>query len=151
MAIGSKRPWAILWARKGRTPARGVASLVTKANDALAKAKRHEKYSWEFRWGVSQKPSHLTTWVGWKTRPPREIGAREEGGSLWLGVRQLMSSVWGMENSTSRVRPLRARVRKIPCRRRMLVLCNSEASVTEKSYMYETISPFGMWIWRGAT
>ena len=82
--------------------------------------------------GLSQKPSHLTTWVGWKTRPPREIGAREVGKSLRLGVRQWMSSVFGMENSTYRTCPLRARVQKIPCSRLMLVWCDSKDTVMVK-------------------
>ena len=69
-------------------PAPGEANLLTKAKYTLAKARRREKCCWVFREGVSQKPNHLTTWVGWKMRPHREIGAQEGGNSLWLSVRQ---------------------------------------------------------------
>ena len=75
VAMGSRRSWAILCARKGRTLALGGDSLFTKDKEALPRARRREKCCWELREGVSQKPSHLTTCGGWKTRPERVIGA----------------------------------------------------------------------------
>ena len=95
-------------------------NLFMKEKEALARARQQEKCCWELRGGVSTKPSDLTTCAGWKTRPSRVIGAREGGECYGLGVRQWMSSVLGIENSTFRVQPFRDRIWKIPCKRRML-------------------------------
>ena len=54
-------------------------------------------------------------------------------GNLWLGGLQCMSSVLGVENLTSSWLALAVRVRKRAWRRRMLVRCESEATVREKS------------------
>jgi len=45
-----------------------------------------------------------------------------DGGVLWLGVRQWISSVLGTENETPMSRPLADMVVKIFCRRRMFPL-----------------------------
>jgi len=71
--------------------------------------------------GVNQYPSHLTTWEGRKRWPSSSIGAFE-GGVLWLGVRQWMSSVFGTEKETPMSRPFVAMVEKRVCKRRMLPL-----------------------------
>ena len=55
-----------------------------------------------------------------------------------------MSSVLGIENSTFRVRPFCNRVLQIPCRCWMLVRCDSEATVTEKSSAQEIMRPLGI-------
>ena len=111
----------------------GENSLLTKEMEAVARTRRREKCCWKLREGVSQKPSHLTTCAGWKTRPPRVIWACERGECGWLGVRQWMSSVLGMENSTFKVQLFSDRMWKIHSRRRMFVLGDSEATVMEKS------------------
>jgi len=70
---------------------------------------------------VNQYPSHLTTLEGskrWRSSPMGVV----EGGVLWLGVRQWISSVLGTEKDTSMSRPFAAMVEKSPCRRRMLPL-----------------------------
>jgi len=71
--------------------------------------------------GVNQYPSHLPTLEGWKRWPSSLIGA-VEGGVLWLGVRQWISSVLGTEKDTPMSRPLVAMVEKSRYRRRMLPL-----------------------------
>ena len=114
-------------------PAPGEDNLLTKEKEALARARRCEKCCWELSAGVSQKPHHLTTCAGWKSRSPRVIGACEWGECRSLGVRQWMSSVLGIENSTFKVRAFRDSVSKMPCRRRILVPYDSEATVMEKS------------------
>ena len=73
------------------------------------------------------------------------------GGDLLLWVRQWMSSVFGKEKETSSSEALREMVEKRLCRRRMLDLCDGDATVREKSSTYETMMPFGMRKWRGAT
>jgi len=70
---------------------------------------------------VNQYPSHLTTTEGRKRWPSNSIRALE-GGDLWLGVRQWISSVLGTEKDTPMSRPLFAMVEKSLCRRRMLPL-----------------------------
>ena len=55
-----------------------------------------------------------------------------------------MSSVFGTEKETSSAEALREISRKRPCRRRMFDLCDGEATVREKSSMYETMMPVGM-------
>ena len=55
---------ATRWARKGRTAPPGEERRLTKAKEALAKARRLLKW-WEvFRAGDSQYPSHLTISAG---------------------------------------------------------------------------------------
>ena len=78
------------------------------------------------------------------------MGERE-GGDLSLWVRQWMSSVFGTEKETSSSAAFREMFRKRPCRRRMLHLCDGDATVREKSSTYETMTPVGMRKWRGAT
>ena len=82
--------------------------------------------------GESQYPSHLTTPAGWKTWPSRVIGARA-GGDLSHGVRQWMSSVFGTEKETSSSEAFWESLSKRRCSRRMLDLCDLEATVREKS------------------
>ena len=67
----------------------------------------------------------------------------ERGGDLSLWVRQWMSSVFGTEKETSSAEALREISRKRPCRRRMLDLCDGDATVREKSSTYETMMPVG--------
>jgi len=84
------------------------------------------------RAGVNQYSSHLTTLEGWKSRPSSSIGA-VEGGVLWLGVRQWMSSVFGTEKDTPMFGPLVAMVEKCLCKRRMFPLWEGKATVIKRS------------------
>jgi len=61
------------------------------------------------RAGVNLYPSHLTTGEGWKSCPSSSMGA-VEGGLLWPGVGQWMSSVFGTEKEKPMPRPLVAMV-----------------------------------------
>ena len=99
---------------------------------------------------MNQDPSHLTTPEGRKRWSSSSIGV-VEGGVLWLGVRQWISSVLGTEKDTPRSRPLAAIVEYSLCRRRTLLLYEGEATVIENSSTYETMRPFGIDMCRGAT
>jgi len=70
---------------------------------------------------VNQYPSHLTTWEGRNRWFSSSMGACE-GGVLWLGVHQWMSSVLGTEKDTPMSWPLASMVEKRFCRQRMLPL-----------------------------
>ena len=59
---------------------------------------------------VAEQSNHP---AGRKMKPSRAMGAWE-GGNLWLGVFQWMSSVSGVENLTSSWSPLSVRVRNRP-------------------------------------
>ena len=74
-----------------------------------------------------------------------------EGGDLWLGVRQWMSSVIGTEKDTLMSRPLAATVAKSLCNLWMLLPWEGEATVIEQSSTYEIISPLGIDMCRGET
>ena len=74
-----------------------------------------------------------------------------EGGDLSEWVRQWMSSVFGTEKETSSSAARWDMFRKRSCRRRMLDLCDGDATVRKKSSTYETMTPVGMRKWRGAT
>ena len=73
-----------------------------------------------------------------------EGDGRERGGDLLLWVRQWMSSVFRTEKETSSTEAFREISRKRPCKRRMLDLCDGDATVREKSSTYETMMPVGM-------
>ena len=72
------------------------------------------------------------------------------GGDLALRVRQWMSLVFGTEKERSSSEAPRERVKKWPCRHRILDLCDADATLREKSSTYETIMPVEMRKWRGA-
>ena len=69
----------------------------------------------------------------------------KRGGDLSLWVRQWMSSVFGTEKETLSSEALQEISTNRPCRRRMLDLCDGDATVREKSSTYETMIPVGMW------
>ena len=56
-----------------------------------------------------------------------------EGGVLWLGVRQWISSVLGTEKDTRMSRPLAVMMEKSLCSWRMWPLWEGEATVIAKS------------------
>ena len=120
------------WHRKGLTPAPGEDTRLTKTKIACARDILCLKWWVVLRAGVNQYPSHLTTLEGWKRWPSSSMGAIE-GGDLWLGVRQWMSSVFGTEKATPMSRPLAGIVLKRPCSLRMLPLWEGEATRMEKS------------------
>src|ERR1700712_3649632 len=130
--MGRIRPWAMRWLRKGRTPAPGDESLLAKENAALARDRRWWKWWLILREGENQYPSHLTTCLGRKSWPSRAMGAWE-GGVLWLGVRQWISSVLGVENSTLMSFALEVREAYRLWRRLTFVLLEVDATVREKS------------------
>jgi len=104
----------------------------------------------EVRAGVNQYSSHLTTPEGWKRWSSSSIGA-VDGGVLWLGVRQWISSLLGTEKETPISRPFVDMMEKSPCRWRMFSLWEVEATVREKWSTYEIMRPLGIDMWRGAT
>jgi len=130
--MGRRRPWEIWWHRKGLTPAPGEERRLTKEKMAWASESLCLKWWVVVRAGVNQYPNHLTTREGLKRWPSNSIGA-VEGGVLWPGVRQWISSVLGTEKDTPMSRPLTAMVAKSLWRLRMLPLWKGEATVIEKS------------------
>jgi len=70
---------------------------------------------------VNQYPTNLTTLEGKKRGPSISIEGFE-GGVLWLGVHQWMSSVLGPEKDTPMSWAFAGMREKNPCRRRMLPL-----------------------------
>ena len=68
----------------------------------------------------------------------------ERGGDLSLWVRQWMSSVFVTEKEMSSAVPFPEMFRKRPCRRRILDLCDGDATVKEKSSTYENMMPVGI-------
>jgi len=131
VSMGRRRPLATRWHRKGLTPAPGEDRRLTKEEIAWARDSLCLKWWVVLRAGVNQYPSHLTTLEGWKRWPSSSMGAIE-GGDLWLGVRQWMSSVFGTEKDPPIPRPLAAIVLKRLCSLRMLPLSEGEATVIEK-------------------
>ena len=132
MSMGRRRPLAMRWQRKGLTPAAGEDRRLTKEKMAWTKDSLCLKWWVVLRVGVNQYPSHLTTLEGWKRWPSSSMGAIE-GGDLWLGVHQWMSSVFGTEKDTPMTRPLAATVLNSLFSLRMLPLWDGEATVIEKS------------------
>ena len=132
LSMGRRRPLAMRWHRKGLTPAPGQDKRLTKEKIAWAKASLCLKWWVVLRAGVNQYPSHLTTLDGWKRWPSRSMGAND-GGDLWLRVRQSMSSVFGTEKDTPRSGRFAATVSKSLCSLQMLPLWVWEATVIEKS------------------
>jgi len=125
-------PIAMRWQRKGLIPAPREDRHLTKEKTAWARESLCLKWWVEVRAGVNQYPNHLTTWEGWKKCPSSSMGAIE-GGVLWLGVRQWISSVLGTEKETPMSRPLVVMVEKSPWSRRIFPQWEGEATVTEKS------------------
>ena len=80
-----------------------------------------------------------------------EGDGRERGGDISLWVHKWMSSVFGTEKETSNAEAFRETPRKRLWWRRMLDLCDGNATVREKSPTYETMMPVGIRKWRGAT
>ena len=109
------------WHRKGFTPAPGEDRGLMKEKIAWAKDSLCLKWWVVLSAGGNQYPSHLTTLEGWKRWPSSAMGAIE-GGDLWLGVRQWMSTVFGTEQDTPMSRPLAATVLKSLSSLRMLPL-----------------------------
>jgi len=132
VSMGRRRPLAMRWHREGLTPAPAQDKRLIKEKIAWAKDSLCLKWWVVLRAGVNQYPSHLTTLDGWKRCPSRSMGAIE-GGDLWLGVRQWMSSVLGTEKDTPMSRPFAATVLRSLCSLRMLPLWVWEATVIEKS------------------
>ena len=75
----------------------------------------------------------------------------ESGGDLSVWVRQWMSSVFGTEKEASSSEAFPEIFKKRSCRRRMLDLCDGDATVREKSSTYEIMMPVGVRKWREAT
>jgi len=132
MSMGKRRPLAIRWHRKGLTPAPGEDRRLTKEKMAWARESLCLKWWVVVRAAVNQYPSHLTIWEGWKSYSSSSMGAIE-GGVLWLGVRQWMSSVLGTEKDMPMSRPHGAMVEKNSCNRRIFLLWVGEATMREKS------------------
>jgi len=130
-SMGRRRPLAMRWHRKGLTPAPGEDRGLKKEKIAWAKDRLCLKWRVVLRAGGNQYPSHLTTLEGWMRWPSSSMGAIE-GGDLWLGVRQWMSSVFGIAKDTPTSWPLAATVLKRLCSLRMLPLWGGEATVIEK-------------------
>ena len=121
VSMGQRRPVVMRWRRKGRTPAPGEERRLMKEKTAGARESLCLKWCVEEGAGVNQYPSHLTTSEG-RNRWPSSSMEAVEGGVLWLGVRQWMSSVFGTEKDTPMFWPFVDMVWKSSCRRRMLLL-----------------------------
>jgi len=122
---------AIGWHRKGLTPAPREDRRLTKEQMAGARESLCLKWWVVVRAGVNKYPNHLTTWEGWESCPSSSIGA-VEGGVLWLGVRQWISSVLGTEKDTPMSPPLAAMVEKNPRSRSIFPLWEAEATMIER-------------------
>jgi len=97
VSIGRRRPLAMRWHRKGRTPAPGEERGLMKEKMAWARYSLCLKWCVEVRAGVNQYPSHLMTLERWKRWPFSSIEAVERG-VLWLGVGQWIScGFWDRE------------------------------------------------------
>jgi len=118
VSMGRRRPLAMWWHRKGLTPAPGEDRRLTKEKIAWAKDSLCLKWGVVLRAGVNPYPSHLTTLEGWKRWPSSSMEAIE-GGDLWLGVHQWMSSVFGTEKETPMSPPFAPTVLKTLCSLRM--------------------------------
>jgi len=132
VSMGRRGPLAIRWHRKGLTPTPGEDRRLTKEKIACAQDSLCLKWWVVLRAGVNQYLSHLTTLESWKRWPSSSIEAIQ-GGDIWLGVRQWLSSVFGTEKDTPMSRPLAATVSKSLCSLRMLPLWEGEATVIERS------------------
>ena len=121
VSLGRRRWLAMRWQRKGLTRAPGEDRRLTKEKIAWAKDSLCLKWWVVLRAGVDPYPSHLTTLEGWKRWPSSSMGAIE-GGDLWLGVCQWVSSVVGTEKDTPISRPLAGTVLKSLCTLQMLPL-----------------------------
>ena len=145
-----RRPLATRWQKNGLTPAPGEDRRLTKEKMAWARDNLCMKWWVVVRAAVNLYPSHFTIFEGWKRWPSSAIGA-VEGGVLWLGVRQWMSSVLGAEKDMPMSRPFAAMVEKALCSWRMLPLWEGEATVIEKSSTYEIMRPLGIDMGSGVT
>ena len=134
----------------GEGPPGGLNRLMS-AKAPWASDRRREKWVEESRAGVNQYLSHLNESRGWNISPLIRTGERHLGDLLWLGVLQCISSVLGTEKETPRRAALASRILKSSWSRRMLPLCDREATDRQKSSTYQIISPRGMLKCSGAT